>query len=136
VVRPELEGGIEIVRRTLLDLELPVREVQRYVEIVRNEGLDDSERPSAERARVLDHLIGASKDLEIEWLELEARSPLVNRTIGQSQIRSRSGASIVAISRADRLITNPEPGEMLLGGDRLALIGTPEQVGTIEKLSE
>jgi len=135
VVRPELEGGIEIVRRTLLDLELPVREVQRYVEIVRNEGLDDTARPSAERARVLDHLIGASKDLEIEWLELDARSPLVNRTIGQSQIRSRSGASIVAISRGDRLMTNPEPGETLLAGDRLALIGTPEQVGQVELLS-
>jgi CPA2 family monovalent cation:H+ antiporter-2 len=136
VVRPELEGGIEIVRRTLLDLELPVRDVQRYVEIVRNEGLDDVERPSAERARVLDHLIGASKDLQIEWLELGASSPLVNRTIDQAQIRSRSGASIVAISRADRLMTNPEPGETLLAGDRLALIGTPEQVGKVEKLTE
>jgi len=83
---------------------------------------------------VLDHIIGASKDLEIEWLELDAGSPLVNRTIDQAQIRSRSGASIVAISRADRLMTNPGPGETLLAGDRLALIGTPEQVQRVEKL--
>ena len=33
-------------------------------------------------------------------------------------------------------MTNPEPGETLLAGDRLALIGTPEQVGKVEKLTE
>ena len=106
------------------------------MEIIRTEGLDDSELASAERARVLDHLIGASKDLEIEWVELDATSPLINRTIDQAQIRSRSGASIVAISRADKLLTNPGPGETLQAGDRLALIGTPEQVGKVEKLTE
>ena len=53
VVRPELEGGVEIVRRTLLELDLPVRDVQRYTDLVRREGLDESERPSGERTRVL-----------------------------------------------------------------------------------
>ena len=45
VVRPELEGGIEIVRRTLLDLELPVDDVARYVELIRKEELYTTQRP-------------------------------------------------------------------------------------------
>ena len=78
---------------------------------------------------MLDHIIGASKDLESSGSSSTLGSPLVNRTIDQAQIRSRSGASIVAMSRADRLMTNPGPGETLLAGDRLALIGTPNRSG-------
>jgi CPA2 family monovalent cation:H+ antiporter-2 len=37
IVRPELEGGVEIVRRTLVGLEFPEPDVQRYTEIVRRE---------------------------------------------------------------------------------------------------
>ena len=37
IVRPELEGGVEIVRRTLVGLKFPDPDVQRYTEIVRRE---------------------------------------------------------------------------------------------------
>jgi Trk K+ transport system NAD-binding subunit len=39
VVRPELEGGIEIVRRTLLGLEFSAYDVQRYTDALRQEEL-------------------------------------------------------------------------------------------------
>src|SRR5207342_2375727 len=67
VVRPELEGGVEIVRRTLLELHLPVREIQRYTDLVRREGLDEADRPSLGRSRVLDDLVKAAGDLELGW---------------------------------------------------------------------
>jgi CPA2 family monovalent cation:H+ antiporter-2 len=53
VVRPELEGGIEIVRRTLLDLELPVDDVGRYVELIRQEELAEEDQLSAAREQLL-----------------------------------------------------------------------------------
>lgn len=37
VIHPELEGGLEIVRHTLLRLELPPSEVQKYADIVRRD---------------------------------------------------------------------------------------------------
>jgi CPA2 family monovalent cation:H+ antiporter-2 len=37
IVRPELEGGIEIVRRTLEGLDVPDHVVQRYTDLVRDE---------------------------------------------------------------------------------------------------
>lgn len=39
VIRPELEGGIEIVRRTLIGLDFPESAVRRYTNIVRQEDL-------------------------------------------------------------------------------------------------
>ena len=61
VVRPELEGGIEIVRRTLLDLELPVDDVARYVELIRQEELAEADQLSAAREQLLLELQSSPK---------------------------------------------------------------------------
>ena len=134
IVRPELEGGVEIVRRTLLDLDLPVREVQRYTELVRREGLDESERTSPDRARVLDDLVNGARSLEVVWLDITESSPVAGRTLAESQLRSRAGVSVVAIGRQTALVGNPSPDEVLRPGDRIALIGTPAQVTEAERL--
>ena len=134
VVRPELEGGIEIVRRTLLDLDLPVSEVQRYTDLVRQEGLDETGRPSPERARMLDDLVNAARDLEVHWLVITPGNPFANQTIGDSQLRSTVGVSVVAIRRGEQLISNPGPDESLQIGDRAALLGTPSQVAQAVRL--
>ena len=128
VVRPELEGGVEIVRRTLLDLELPMREVQRYVEIVRREGLDASELPSPERARVLGHLVSTAHDLEVGWLLVDAESSMAGRTLSQSGLRARTGVSVIAIGRGDAVLNNPGPDTELQVGDHVAVIGTQPQI--------
>jgi CPA2 family monovalent cation:H+ antiporter-2 len=134
IVRPELEGGIEIVRRTLLGLNLPFRDVQRYAELVRREGLTETDLPSAEQARLLDHLVAATAELEVDWQLVQPGCRVAGRPIGDSHIRSATGASIVAISRASRVIPNPGPHEVLHEGDRVALIGTTAQVQDAERL--
>lgn len=56
VVRPELEGGIEIVRRALIDLDLELADIASYVDLVRQEELEEADRPSTERERLLRNL--------------------------------------------------------------------------------
>lgn len=128
VVRPELEGGVEIVRRTLLDLDLPVPDVQHYIDLVRTEGLDESERLGADSARVLDHLLTTTRGLEVAWLEVDATSALVDRTIGASGLRSRTGASIVGVASGAAVVVNPGPEVLLRSGDRIAIIGRTDQI--------
>ena len=136
VVRPELEGGVEIVRRTLLELDLPVGEVQRYSDLIRREGLDESERPTPERARVLHDLVHAAQGLEVVWLSLDGSSALAGHSIGASRLRSLTGASIVAISRNATLIPNPDASATLAAGDRIAVIGTPSEVDAVARLTQ
>jgi CPA2 family monovalent cation:H+ antiporter-2 len=136
VVRPELEGGVEIVRRTLLDLRLPVREIQRYTDFVRQEGLDESDRPSVQRARVLDDLVKASRDLELGWMVVADASPLAGLRLADATLRQTAGVSVVAITRDRAVISNPGPEVVLVPGDRVAVIGSPEQVAAAEALFE
>jgi Trk K+ transport system NAD-binding subunit len=136
VVRPELEGGIEIVRRTLLDLDMPLREVQRYTELVRREGLDEAERPSVERARMLEDLHDAMKDVEVGWVSIESSSPLAGQSLATARLRQRAGVSVVAIKRAGAVIANPGPDDTLAPGDQVAVIGTPAKIREVHRSFE
>src|SRR5262249_46297491 len=99
IVRPELEGGVEIVRRTLLDLELPMSDVQRYTDFGGREGLTGSGRPSPERGRVLEDLVGAGRHLQVGWLIVHEGSRLSGATLADSGLRASTGVSVVAIGR-------------------------------------
>ena len=110
--------------------------MQRYSEIIRREELVESERPSAEQARMLDELVAASNDLAMDWVTLTEGSRVAGATIGASRFRADTGASIVAIGRADGITTNPGPDDVLHSGDRIAVIGTPEQVRAAEALMQ
>lgn len=88
---------------------------------------------SAPAQETLDLLLGA---LEIEWVTLAVDTPLVGRTLGQSQLRKRTGASVVAIMREGRAIANPDVDTEFLADDTLLLIGTPEQTEAARGLLE
>lgn len=128
IVRPELEGGVAMVRQTLLDLDLAVNEIERYTDLVRREGMSEEEAPSPERARLLGDLMRAARHVEIRWVSLEATSVLAGKSLKESALRTRAGVSVVAVVRHTGLMHNPDPDTRLEAGDRLALIGSPEQV--------
>jgi CPA2 family monovalent cation:H+ antiporter-2 len=132
VVRPELEGGVEIVRRTLLGLNFPAYDVQRYAEAVRLEDLGISARD--DRARVLEDLAHAVGNLEVGWAVVAERSPVAGQTLAKANVRSRTGASIVAIGCGQTVISNPGPSEVLHTGDRVAALGTPPEIAEINRL--
>ncbi|HEY7698872.1 MAG TPA: NAD-binding protein, partial [Vicinamibacteria bacterium] len=132
IVRPELEGGLEIVRRTLLGLDFPAQEVQRYTDAVRREGL--APRAKDDRAHVLDELARAMGGLEVGWFAIADASPLAGQTIVDSNLRQRTGASIVAIGRGHTVVSNPSPSERLQPGDHVAVIGSPAEVADAKRL--
>lgn len=58
------------------------------------------------------------------------------KTLGQLNLRGRTGATIVALLRGDLRIAFPEAGERLQGGDLVALTGSHEAIGAAEALLE
>jgi CPA2 family monovalent cation:H+ antiporter-2 len=127
IVRPELEGGLEIMRRTMTGLDFPAQEVLRYADAVRREGL--AVLPARDdRAHVLEDLSHAMGGLEVSWFTVSDMSAVAGRTIADSSLRQRTGASIVAINRDRAVVSNPGPSERLAPGDRVAVIGAPTEV--------
>jgi len=133
VIHPELEGGLEVVRHTLLRLDFPVREVQKYTDVVRQEHYDVSIN-TLEEHRLLDQLIEAANGIEITWFQLSEDSPLVGQTLAEANLRALTGASVVAILREKQLFPNPKSQTVFQIGDRVGLIGEPSQMEAAEKL--
>lgn len=65
--------------------------------------------------------------LDIEWLTLDDDSPFLGKTLGESDLRKTTGASVIAVIRNDRATPNPPPETVFSAGDTLLIIGSPEQ---------
>ncbi len=70
----------------------------------------------------------ALKNAVLETMLIEPGCGACGKLIRELEVRSRTGASIVAIERGDESIINPGPDEELKAGDRILLIGDQKQV--------
>jgi TrkA domain protein len=87
-------------------------------------------------SRITAHLADLHQKVEglaIDWLLLDEDSPYAGGTIGDAQVRTRTGVSLVAVLRGEQAFPAPGPAFGLQGRDRLVVVGTPEG---IEELTE
>jgi CPA2 family monovalent cation:H+ antiporter-2 len=133
VIHPELEGGLEILRHTLLRLGLPASEVQQYADAVRRDQYDEPVN-TGEEHRLLHQMVEAARGIEIAWLKLDAGSPVVGQTLAEAGLRNRTGASVVALNRGGHLLANPKSMTIFQAGDVLGLIGEPPQIEAARQL--
>jgi TrkA domain protein len=78
-------------------------------------------------AEQLEHLQQV-EGLAIDWLPIPSNSPFAGGTIGDTQARTRTGVSIVAVLRGDQAFPAPGPDHPLEGGDTLLVVGTPRGI--------
>ncbi|WP_435197580.1 cation:proton antiporter regulatory subunit [Natronomonas sp. EA1] len=96
---------------------------------------------SSERARQLGSILSgayfesvATEDLSvplgdsiIEWTEVPDDSPLVGRTLGETNLRGETGVSVIAVQRGPDTHPNPDADFTLQAGDVLVGLGTREE---------
>jgi CPA2 family monovalent cation:H+ antiporter-2 len=133
VIHPELEGGLEIVRHTLLELGFPLQEIYRYTDAVRRDHYD-LQVNTEEEHRLLHDLLNATNSIEINWFRLPSDNPLVGQTLAEANLRAKTGASVVAILREGQLMANPKSMTGFQAGDRIGLIGDKEEIDTAKQL--
>jgi TrkA domain protein len=73
-------------------------------------------------------------DLVTEHIPVTAKSPFSGRTLGDTQARSRTGASIVAVLRRTGATPSPTPDFRFATGDTLVVVGTREGVDAVADL--
>lgn len=123
VVLPEFEGSLEMTRQSLLRLRIPPTEVQRHTDTVRQE-LYAHLYNQGDDYRMLSQLRGAEQQFDLQWVRLTPKSQIVHQSIGTSEIRRRTGASIVGVVREGKLRPNPDADFVLMPNDLVAIIGS------------
>jgi TrkA domain protein len=63
----------------------------------------------------------------IEWYDVESDSRLAGETLEATDVRDRTGVSVIAIQRGDETISNPRPTETVAAGDVVVTLGTRDE---------
>ena len=154
-VQPELEAGLELARQAIARLGVDAEEAHNFADRGRRElyAPISAEGPTSEYAGegLLGRLRQASRAIEVEWVHLpEGAEPggtgsghrrpvgdgLLGRTIGDLAVRSETGATVIAVVRGERVITNPGAELRLEPGDAVGVLGTPEQRAAFRALAQ
>ena len=135
VVSPELEGGIELMRHTLLDLGYRPRQIQAYANDLRESGyeaLDDDAK--AKRMVALDRLMTSLGELDLYWAGVQEGSEADGLTLAELDLRARTGASAVVLRHGKDLSLVVNARTRLRAGDAVGLMGTSSQLTAAEGL--
>ncbi|MBZ0308937.1 MAG: NAD-binding protein, partial [Anaerolineae bacterium] len=133
VIHPELEGGLEIVRHTLLTLGYPMGQIQTYVDAVRRDAYQEN-FSDARTHPLLDQMLAAVRGMEVAWFSIAENSPVIGKNLAEANIRSATGASVIALVREQHVIPNPKSYISFLQGDMVGLIGNTEEVEAAARL--
>lgn len=153
VVLPEMEAGLEIARQALINLEMPVTVIQEYTDAVRkqlyepiyhfDDELSSEDQPSTHLSAAAgqDQLLLAKLNniknmLEISWVTVADQSPLINKTIKEAAVRTKTGASIVGIIHEREFKSNPNIDYLFNRGDLIAVVGNKHERDEFKKLAE
>ncbi|MDP4153031.1 MAG: TrkA C-terminal domain-containing protein [Bacillota bacterium] len=98
-----------------------------------------------ERAQIDDKITGVMDELlnmterfrytdpvqTVEY-ELDFSSPIVDKTINESEFRKKTGATIVALKRKGKIILSPPADEYFLNGDVIVVACSADRLKTVE----
>ncbi|MBL8120500.1 MAG: cation:proton antiporter, partial [Anaerolineae bacterium] len=133
IIHPELEGGLEIVRHTLLTLGYPMSQIQHYVDTVRKDAYAET-MSEDQMYPMLDELLTAARGVEIVWQPVTVGSPILGHTLAEANLRAKAGASVIALVRDKKAIPNPKSDTRFMEGDMVGLIGNSEELSAAERM--
>ena len=135
VVRPELEGGIELMRHTLIDLGYTPRQIQDYANELRASGYEAlGDNAQGARRRAFERLVASLSEVELEWVLVGEASTAAGSTLADLDLRAKTGVNAVALRRGGEVTLFLDARTELHKGDKVGLVGTVEQVEAAARL--
>ncbi len=125
VVSEEFEAGVEVLARVLRRLELPMNVIRDEVRLARQQA-QESARPHTLPRRALGE-IPELAELKVESVEVRPAAEAEGRSSADLQLRSRSGALVVAVRRDGRLMGD-ERELRFAAGDVVYLVGEKDSI--------
>ena len=134
VISEEYETSIEIFSRVLHRYLVPRDKIEAMIGDVRSDGYQ-AFRSVADTYGSAEALGKFVTGLAVEVYRAETGSELEGKTLGESRIREKCGATVVAIQReAGEVIPNPAVADVIRPGDSVVLLGRPEQLAAAAAL--
>jgi CPA2 family monovalent cation:H+ antiporter-2 len=133
VIPEEFETSIEIFARVLKEYRIPDNVIAQQIQIIRMKGYEMLRSPDvlSEKKSDIEKILLSTLT---ESIYIEDNSPATGNSIEKLNIRKETGASIIAVVREGKAITNP-PGDLKIQkSDVVILIGSHAQLFKARKL--
>ena len=136
VVQPEFEASLEMANHLLAKIGLPTAQIQRQVNAIRNSHYLDL-RPELSSIDIPQDVETATIGMNTRWYVLSMTSSLVGYSISSANVRTLTGATIVAIRRENGTqIDYPNDNTSFHVSDRCLVVGSGEEQSAFEQLTK
>lgn len=127
VIPEEFETSLQIFSKVLRKFHIPLNVIMKQVSILRGESYSmmTKEQPSTLSLINLDELLAAGLT---DTFFIDNENIYVGKSISEINLRAETNATIIAIVRNGKTITNPSGNEILLLLDTLVITGTHQAV--------
>ncbi len=127
VIPEEFETSIEIFAKVLHRYQVPRNLIQDQIERIRS-GSYETLRRIELPVKSLPEKCEIITDIETETYLIGEQTPAAGHSIRNLKIRSRTGATVIAVRRNGEILPSPDPNFTFQSGDVVYLIGERENV--------
>ena len=128
VIPEEFETSVEIFSRVLGKYQVPRNEIYDFVDIIREDGYKAlRQKRTADRKPIFDKC-AIYPNIRVEVITVSEDSPVSGRSIADLMFRKKTGATIVAVERANETHTSPDPDFTLNASDIVFITGNKESI--------
>lgn len=131
VIPEEYETSVEIFARVLSSYLIPDDEIERYIDRVRKEDYQMFRSRSRNAAGQLP-LTLSGVDIVTVWVE--PWYGVNGKSLAEIDLRKHLGITVLAIYRGEEIISNPGANDIIQSGDKLIIMGEPEQLRQMYKI--
>ena len=127
IIPEEFETSVEIFSRVLREYNVPLNVVEDLIGRLRRDHygvLRDHAHPFGP----VELPFNVLADIDVESCLLRAGSPVAGQTLGELNLRAETGATLMAVRRGDRLVSNPGSDFRIEMGDIAILVGDRAQI--------
>lgn len=128
VIAEEFEASIEILSRVLTFYDVPINVIEAETKVLRGDGYRVLRVPEAAAAPLSDELVEALAAGTTAVYAVTSACAAVGKSILETDLRRRTGASIIAVVRGVESHTNPKSDFRMEAGDRVVLVGSHTEI--------
>lgn len=133
VIPEEFETSIEIFSRVLIRYGFAKGVIEHQIQRIRRQGYEMLRRPSvSEPSHEQPGLPIGSESTES--VDVMPDSPVIGRTLGEIDLRGKTGATVIAVLHNGKTKVSPGSGYKLCEGDRVVVLGDREALDNALRL--